>query len=104
MKRMIRWKVVTVGVLVSGLATAAGVHDIGHGLGSDSDDSMATQMDAMSEHMEGMGHAHDEWVDPPPEYNELSGGHWTDLDAIKRGRQIFEAQCASCHGVDGQLA
>lgn len=103
MRRLKRWKMVVVGILVSSVTTAAGTHGGGHGHSSDSDESMTEQMETMGEHMEeGMAHAHDEWVDPPAEYAEVSGGHWAELDAIKRGESIFETQCAACHGVDGQ--
>lgn len=52
-------------------------------------------------HMEEGGHAHDQWVDPPAQYASRRNPSWDDQAAVERGHEIFEAQCAVCHGVDG---
>ncbi|HKF68675.1 MAG TPA: c-type cytochrome, partial [Vicinamibacterales bacterium] len=42
-------------------------------------------------------------VPVPAEYQNLivPSGLWTDRAFIARGRQIYEAKCAVCHGRDG---
>lgn len=47
-------------------------------------------------------HQHDSWVDPPKAYAGKISKFWADADAIKRGEEIYQKQCMSCHGVDGQ--
>jgi mono/diheme cytochrome c family protein len=61
-----------------------------------------------SPHVEpGPAHVH---ATVPPEYANQSAavGLWTDRAALERGRAIYEAQCAICHGPrgagDGQAA
>lgn len=46
-------------------------------------------------------HQHDQWIDPPAEYAGKISHKWADLEAIARGAQIYEQQCASCHGGNG---
>lgn len=54
--------------------------------------------------METMHHTHDRWLDPPPEYANSVNHDWADLNAIARGKTLYEAHCAACHGTDGQGA
>lgn len=51
---------------------------------------------------EGAHHQHGEWIDPPEAYASRISNKWADADAIARGEEIYEAQCISCHGADGQ--
>jgi len=47
-------------------------------------------------------HAHSEWVEPPAEYTGVKYDGWNDPDAEHIGAEIFQAQCAVCHGDDGR--
>lgn len=80
------------GLALVGVALAGGGHSGGH------DDDHAAQ------HASGgaMHHQHDEWVDPPAAYADLISHKWADIDAIANGKIIYQQQCMSCHGTDGQ--
>ncbi len=54
---------------------------------------------AGDEHGAGMAHAH---VDPPSEYAQLTNPFAGDAVAIAAGQTIFNINCASCHGPQGQ--
>ena len=51
---------------------------------------------------EGPQHQHGEWVDPPDAYASKVSDVWADAGAIARGEEIYQQQCAACHGTDGQ--
>ncbi|GAB4360928.1 MAG: hypothetical protein Kow006_31210 [Gammaproteobacteria bacterium] len=53
-------------------------------------------------HMEEGAHAHDQWVDPPPQYASRRNTDWDDPEALLRGHKIYEVNCAACHGIDGR--
>ncbi|MBE7549798.1 MAG: cytochrome c [Anaerolineales bacterium] len=54
---------------------------------------------AGDEHGAGMAHAH---VDPPSEYAQLTNPFAGDAVAIAAGQTIFDTNCATCHGPQGQ--
>lgn len=81
------------GLTLMSMVLAGGTHSGGHG--GEHGAQHATG-DAMHHHK------HDKWVDPPAEYAGLISHKWADLDAIANGKEIYEKQCASCHGADGQ--
>ncbi|ROR32568.1 c-type cytochrome [Inmirania thermothiophila] len=76
--------------LAAGAAMAGGGHGGGHG------GAMAEGHGAMG------GHAHDRWVDPPAEYAGRRWDRWDDAALAARGREIFQRNCAVCHGSDGR--
>ncbi len=47
-------------------------------------------------------HRHGTWATPPAEYASLRGNRWADLDAVKRGQELFRTHCQTCHGPDGK--
>lgn len=49
-------------------------------------------------------HRHGEWIDPPQVYADKVSALWADADAIERGEEIYQQNCVSCHGDDGQGA
>ena len=57
-------------------------------------------MDGMS----GMHHRHQHmsWVKAPEKYATRRNPDWNDQASAKRGKVLYEQQCASCHGLDGQ--
>ena len=44
------------------------------------------------------GHAHSQWVTPPPAYAVLRGTRWDNPRAIEQGRILYKNNCALCHG------
>jgi mono/diheme cytochrome c family protein len=54
---------------------------------------------AGDEHGVGMAHGH---VDPPGEYAQLTNPFAGDAAAIAAGQIIFNTNCVSCHGPQGQ--
>lgn len=47
-------------------------------------------------------HRHDKWLKPPKAYANKKSNQWSDQAAIERGKKLYQAQCASCHGADGK--
>ena len=47
-------------------------------------------------------HRHKKWIDPPENYADKKSLLWADVSAIQRGEAIYQSQCLSCHGADGQ--
>lgn len=80
------------GLALVGAVMAGGSHSGGHG------DEPAAQHGEHAKH----AHRHDEWIDPPAEYADLSSRKWADLTAIANGQSIYQQQCAACHGADGR--
>lgn len=76
-------------------------------MGMGDDNEMGGEMMGDAEDT-GMGHdeedMHDEsmHVDPPPEYAGLTNPHEGDPQAIAAGEEIFQTNCASCHGEQGR--
>ena len=62
----------------------------------------ATQHDQHGSMEGGATHAHKEWVSPPVEYANKKSDRWADIDAIARGKVIYEQTCMSCHGQNGR--
>lgn len=88
-------------VLVSG-AQAGGKDDHAHEEAGKTQMMMnGLEMKMENEHEDG-GHAHDAWVAPPARYAQARNYDWDDKAAVNRGHEIFEARCATCHGIDGQ--
>ncbi|MGB5705467.1 MAG: cytochrome c [Arenicellales bacterium] len=86
-----------------GIVNADEAHD--HGVSKDHGQAIMqnqteNQMHGHSE--EDAHHRHDKWIDPPAKYADKESNLWADLDAIQRGEKIYQAQCLSCHGADGQ--
>lgn len=81
------------GLALAGAVLAAGNHSGGHG------DEHSDMHASGGEHGH---HRHDKWVDPPLEYADLISHKWADVEAIANGKEIYAAQCQSCHGADGQ--
>lgn len=48
------------------------------------------------------GHAHEAWLPAPQSYAGKRWAGWNDTSAASRGKDLFEQQCASCHGVSGK--
>ncbi|MGB1111158.1 MAG: c-type cytochrome [Gammaproteobacteria bacterium] len=46
-------------------------------------------------------HRHASWVEAPEHYAGKHYSAWSDPAAAKRGAEIYQAQCASCHGLSG---
>lgn len=65
----------------------------------DDDHSVAGEHMEGDEHDEEGEHAH---VDPPHEYEDLSSSFGEDdHEAIEAGEVIYEANCSTCHGPEG---
>jgi mono/diheme cytochrome c family protein len=90
-------------VLLSSSATfivmAEGNSEDGHDNNAAHDTPAATSHGAAGG---GATHAHQEWTAPPAEYADKKNDNWADLNAIARGRNIYEQNCVSCHGLDGR--
>jgi len=65
-------------------------------------DIQATQHDQHGSMEDGESHRHKEWVVPPAEYADKKNDNWADLNAIARGKVIYERNCAMCHGLNGR--
>lgn len=48
------------------------------------------------------GHRHDHWPAPPAAYAARRSDRWADLDAIRRGRELYRRRCVQCHGARGR--
>lgn len=54
-------------------------------------------------HSKGAGHhKHDKWETPPEDYAKLKINRWADSAATMRGKVIYDKNCLSCHGADGE--
>lgn len=79
--------------------------DEGHEHGGNGQQEHATGGTDHGDHghnQESAHHQHGEWLDPPEAYTEKVSDKWADADAIARGEEIYEQNCASCHGADGR--
>jgi len=79
--------------------------DEGHDHGNNPEPERAEGETMHGEHghsEEDAHHQHGEWIDPPEAYAGRISNKWAEADAIARGEEIYEAQCISCHGADGQ--
>ena len=90
MRQVIFASCTMVALMFAGSALAARHHEGGHGHGQE-----------IGQVMEHEHHNHNSWVGPPPEYAEKVSHRWADLEAIQRGETIYQKQCVSCHGVNG---
>ncbi len=91
-----------------GASVWASFADEGHAHGTDAKQSNSGMMHGKhGQDMHGHGkedthHQHDDWADPPKAYGGKVSNVWADADAIERGEEIYQKQCASCHGIDGK--
>ena len=81
------------GLLLASAAFAGGDHAGGHGHGD---------AHGGGGHGAAGGHRHDSWVSPPPEYSGIKWDKWDDKMIAARGEQLYQQQCASCHGESGK--
>lgn len=90
-------------VLLSASATfivvADGSSDHSHE-SKEAQDTSAAHLHGATE--QGETHRHEEWTSPPDEYANKRSDRWADIDAIARGKEIYEQTCESCHGQDGR--
>lgn len=63
------------------------------------DDDDHQDGDQGDEHMDDMAHMH---VDPPEEFAELENPFDDDHEATEAGEEIFQTNCAVCHGPEGK--
>ncbi len=54
-----------------------------------------------SEHLEEDEHAEGDHMDTPAEYVDLTNPYAADHEAAEAGALLYEANCATCHGVEG---
>lgn len=89
--------------LLAPLAIQAGA---GHGMADDSaagHKDMKMDMGSQGDMPAGHGgHAHQAWVPAPQAYAGKVWSGWNDTVAAQRGKDIFQQQCASCHGASGK--
>lgn len=101
-----RNQVLIAAVLALSLPTWGAYGDEGHGHESSAPEPQHSENDAMhgghGHSAEGAHHQHAEWMDPPEAYANRVSDKWADADAIARGEEIYQKQCLSCHGADGQ--
>ena len=81
--------------------TALPSHSLEHVVGE------GEQVDQLGQYSEGRSefeahYSNDRWLDPPAEYADKASDVWSNVDAIARGKKIWEKYCLSCHGEDGQ--
>lgn len=80
--------------------------DEGHEHGNNTQPQRSEQGSMHGDHGHSAGHSarhqHGAWVDPPQAYAGNISAKWADAVAIARGKEIYEQQCISCHGTDGQ--
>lgn len=79
----------------------------GHGTTKDSETGHADMhMDGPGDISAGHGghggHAHSSWVSPPEAYAGMQWAGWSDAAAASRGKELYQQQCVSCHGVTGK--
>lgn len=73
---------ILLGVILTPLLFAAGEHD-----------------DKKSE----MKHAHMSWTDAPMSYMSYKNeSTWSDPKSAQRGKQVYQQNCLSCHGKNGE--
>lgn len=78
------------------LAFAAPGHD-----GHDTAAGKTAQAEG-SGHANHGGHAHSSWPEPPAEFANKVWRGWDDPLAAARGKQVYQRNCAYCHGDTGK--
>ena len=90
-------------VIVGGVALAGGNNGQFHGDVSSHGSSHQETTDHVGGGHGTMGeHAHKKWQAPPAEYASLVSKDWDDTGAGLRGSNVYQQQCAVCHGADGK--
>lgn len=89
-------------ILLAAGAFASGDHAGGHGGGhSHPAGPDPSRMPGMSMGHDG-AHRHSSWVTPPADYAGRSWTRWDDKTIAARGEELFEQNCAACHGESGR--
>jgi len=87
---------------ISILITLSGfsIADVGHSESNNKD--MGSMMN--DAHDDGKdSHAHSSWPEAPEAMHDIMGGMvWNDQGAADAGKALYEANCASCHGISGE--
>lgn len=98
-------QLIAAAALTLGLAAWTTYGDEGHGhddAGSAEEAESGTMHGDHGHTSDDAHHQHGEWIDPPEAYANKVSDKWADADAIARGEEIYNKQCISCHGADGQ--